>query len=153
MNYLELKKTNWVSISGLWLGRVVMVFMIFIFIMIGIRNLFTPVQANAIYKVTLGSPEAITNTRVGTGAFPLSLAIILVICVVSARRQLYGLIMVAIVDGLLTMARVYGAVVDGPATRTLQVMKPEIVVLVLSLVAITLEVRRRNQSQATNTIA
>jgi hypothetical protein len=126
-----------------WLSRLILAFATFLFTMIGIRNLFNPVKANVIYKITLGSPEAITNTRVGFGAFPLGFAIILFVCLISTRRHLSGLLMLAALDGMATIARIYGLIADGTSTWTLHVLRPEIAILIFSLLAIFLEIRNR----------
>jgi hypothetical protein len=131
------------SRTTIWLSRLVLAFATFIFTMIAIRNIFNPVSSNIIYKITLGSPEAITNTRVGFGAFPLGFAIILFACLIATRRHLAGLLMLAVLDGVVTIVRLYGLIVDGTAAWTLTVLRPEIAILVFSLGAIFLEMRRQ----------
>ncbi len=121
-----------------WLSRAVIVFVIFIFSMISLKNLTDPVKANAIYKITLGSPEAVTNARVGFGAFPLGIVIILCACLVSTRRHLSGLLVILAIDGAATLTRIYGIFVDGPATWTLFVLRPEIIILIVTSAVIVL---------------
>ena len=127
----------------LWFSRIVIAFVIFLFGMISLKNLVDPVKANVIHQITLGSPEAITNTRVGLGAFPFGIVIILFACLISTRRHLSGLIVILAIDGAATLTRIYGIFADGPAVWTLFVLRPEIVILIITTVAIFFEKRRR----------
>jgi hypothetical protein len=111
--------------------------------LIGISYLINPVNKSSAFQITLGSAAAITNMRVGFGAFPLSFALIVFACLLSSDRILIGLSFLATVVGVTTGARLLGAAVDGAAPETLMVLKPEILLTLLSLIAIVGERRRR----------
>jgi hypothetical protein len=128
-----------------WLSRAVITFVIFLFSTISFKNLIDPVQANAIHKIIFGSPEAVTNGRVGFGAFPFGIVLILCACLISTRRHLSGLLVVLAVDGAATFTRICGIFADGPAEWTLFVLRPEIIILVATLVAFILEHRRKER--------
>lgn len=126
---------------SVWLNRLVMGFAGFVFTMIAVRNIGSPVTAEAAHKIVLGSPEAITNTRVAGGVF-LAMALVLAGSVISRPRHRAALLLLAIFSAVLTAVRLFGLVVDGPAPFTLRVLKPEIAVTVLAAVAYLLERRR-----------
>jgi hypothetical protein len=70
----------------------------------------------------------------------------------SERRFLAGLVLVAIVIGFVTAARVLGFVVDGAAPETVLKLTPEVVLLVLSAIGIFVEMRRQRQLSAASGI-
>ena len=145
MNYLELKKTDWVSVSGLWLGRIVLAYMTFIFIMVGLRGLLHPVASAAEFGISLGSPTGITVVRVAFGGFPLATAILTLMSLIFPKQMFNGLILTAMVVGVLTIVRIYGVAIDGMTAWNMKVLKPEIVITVLSIVAIIFEMRRHKR--------
>jgi hypothetical protein len=104
--------------------------------------LFHPVASGAPFGITFGSADAITIARVGFGGFPLALAVILIACQLSGRL-LVGLRVLATVAVIITAVRIAGLLVDGPGPFTVHVLRPEIALSVLSIVAATLEARRR----------
>jgi hypothetical protein len=81
--------------------------------------------------------------RVGFGAFPLGFALITFSCLISPRRHLRGLYFVMTIIATATAARILGIFLDGPAAESLGVLRPEFVMLTLSIVGILLETRRR----------
>ena len=126
---------------SVWLNRLVIGFAVLVFTMIAVRNIGSPVTAEAAHKIVLGSPEAITNTRVSGGVF-LAMALVLAGSVISRARHRAALLLLAIFSAVLTAVRLFGLAVDGPAPFTLRVLKPEIAVTVLAAVAYLLERRR-----------
>src|SRR5262249_45734120 len=110
---------------------------VFVFTMIAVRNVANPVTAEAAHKIVLGSPEAITNTRVSGGVF-LAMALVLAGSLISRSRHRAALQLLAIFSAVLTAVRLFGLVVDGPAPFTLRVLKPEIAVTVLAAIAYAL---------------
>src|SRR4249920_3917593 len=132
-----------ISRLGLWQGRVVLLAATVIFMLIGLRYLINPVTAASEFKILLGSATAITNMRVGFGAFPLGFAIIVFSCLISTRRLLRGLFFVGTIIVVATVVRIYGAVMDGTTPETHKVLRPEIALSILSVVGIVLELRRR----------
>jgi hypothetical protein len=95
--------------------------------------------------IVLNSPTAITVVRVGFGGFPLGFAMALLGCLIATRRLLTGVSLVAAVIGAATLARIQGLAVDGVTSYNLALLRPEVVLLTMSLVAIVLERRRRQQ--------
>jgi hypothetical protein len=126
-----------------WLSRFVLFAATVIFSLIAVKYLADPVGTAAAFKISLGSAAAVTNMRVGFGAFPLGFALITLGCLVSARRHLTGLWFVMTIVGTVTAGRILGIAVDGPAHESLRVLRPEVVLLTLSCVGLVLEVRRR----------
>jgi hypothetical protein len=130
---------------AVWPNRLVLAAGTFLFAAIAVRYLAHPVAAGAEFRIVWGSAAARTIARVGFGAFPLALAVFLLGCLVSGRLLL-GLALLATVAVIVTGVRVLGLFVDGPAAFTLQVLKPEIALSVLSVFGVLLEARRRRET-------
>ena len=64
-------------------------------------------------------------------------------CLISTKRLLTGAALLAAVIGAATLARVQGLLLDGMTPYNLGVLRPEVVMLTLSVVGIALERRRR----------
>jgi len=127
----------------LWLNRLLLLAATVLFTLIGASYLINPVSKSSVFQITLGSAAPITNMRVGFGAFPLSFALIVFACLLSSDRILIGLSFLATVVGVTTGVRLLGAAVDGAAPETLMGLKPEVLLTLLSLIAIVGERRRR----------
>jgi hypothetical protein len=128
----------------IWFSRVVLFAATALFTMIALRGLFDPVGSTGEHAIALGSPAGITVARVGFGGFPLAFALILLACLLAERRLASGLALLMVVAIVVTGARLLGLVLDGPAPFTLQVLKPEIGLIVASATAFVLERRRRH---------
>jgi len=74
----------------LWFGPSRPARRILLFSTIAVRYLVDPVAAGAPFRFPSDRPPAITIGRVGFGGFPLAVAVILVVCLVSVRRMLTG---------------------------------------------------------------
>jgi hypothetical protein len=133
---------------SIWFGRLVLGTATLLFLAIALRGLFDPVGSSAVHDIALGSPAGVTAARVGFGGFPLAFAIILLACLVAARRLLAGLGALAVVAVVLTAVRLFGLVRDGAAPFTVHVLKPEIALVVASAIAFVLERRRRLTAEA-----
>ena len=129
-----------------WISRTVLAGATLIFSMIGLRYITDPVRYSAEIGVSLGSSLASTTTRVGSGAFPLGLAIFTLICLLSTRWLLAGVSLVFVVVTTAIIVRVLGLVVDGPTPQSIRLFAPEGVMLVLAVTAIILETQRRRTS-------
>ncbi len=134
-----------------WLSRFVLFAATVIFAGIAAKYLADPVGTAAAFRITLGSPAAITNMRVGFGAFPLGFALVTLGCLLSTPRHLTALMFVATGVGAATAARILGIVLDGPARESLAVLRPEVVLLSLSGAGLALEWRRRTHRTAHTT--
>jgi hypothetical protein len=132
---------------SIWLNRLVLGFAIFVFSMLAVRYIGSPVKTEAPHQIVLGSPEAITNTRVSGGVF-LAMALVLFASAVSRKHHRDGLLLLAVFSGVLTAVRVFGLILDGPAPFTLFVLKPEITVTVLAAGAYLLERRMTGRLNA-----
>ena len=116
-----------------WLSRLVLLAASVIFTRIGLGYLLNPVATAGALHTTFGSPAGVTTARVGFGAFPLAFAVILAACLVSSRRRLPGLVMVATIMGLATAARLLGLALDGSAPESRWLLAPEVAMTTLSL--------------------
>src|SRR5437660_12783934 len=97
----------------LWFNRLVLAVATLVMTMIAVRNLRDPIGATLPLDIALRSPSAATIVRVGFGGFPLGFAVALFGCLVSTRRLLTGLALLAAVIGAATAARVQGLLLDG----------------------------------------
>jgi len=129
----------------IWFNRLLLAAATFIMTMIAVRTLRDPIGSTLPLGIALNSPTAITVVRVGFGGFPLGFAFALFSCLVSTRRLLTGVSLVVAVMAAATLARIQGLLVDGVTSYNLTLLGPEIVMLTLSLVAMVLERRRRQQ--------
>jgi Domain of unknown function (DUF4345) len=125
-----------------WLSRLILFGVSVLFSLIAFRYISDPVGATSPFKISLGTPAAVTNMRV-VGAMFLGVAIISVACLISIKRHLTGLAVFVPIIVVVTAVRILGAMVDGPDHDTLQVLRPEVVLLVLSSIGLFLEFRRR----------
>jgi len=122
-------------------NRLVLAGATILFSLIGIRYVLDPINAVAPHQISLGSNEAITIMRVSGGVF-LGIAGVLLACIFSQRRLRAGIGVLALVSIAVTAVRLFGLAVDGPAPFTLQVLKPEIALVVLSALGFLFETRR-----------
>jgi hypothetical protein len=130
-----------------WISRTVLVGATFVFSVIGLRYITDPVHSSAKIGISIASALAATTTRVGSGAFPLGLAIFTLICLLSTRWLLAGVGLVSVVATTAIVVRVLGMVADGPASESTRLFIPEGILLALSVTAIILETRRSRMSQ------
>jgi len=127
----------------IWFNRLVLAGATFVMTMIALRNLRDPIGATMPLDIALGSPSAVTIVRVGFGGFPLGFAVALVGCLVSTRRLLTGMLLIAAVVGAATLARVQGLMLDGATPYNLGLLRPELAMVTLSALGVGLELRRR----------
>lgn len=122
-----------------WLGRFVLLADTVVFTLIGVRHLADPLgEARALHS-PITSAAGATAMRVACGAFPLGIAVVLLACLWSSRRRLFGLATVATVMGLALGARLLGLALDGPAPESTRLLVPEIVMLALATFAAGLD--------------
>jgi hypothetical protein len=131
------------SRSVTWFNRFVLTAATVVMTMIALRNLRDPIGANLPLGIALESPSAVTIVRVGFGGFPLGFALALFGCILATPRLLTGMLLMFVVMGAATIARVQGLLLDGATPYNLQLLRPEIAMMVLSLMGIVLELRRR----------
>jgi len=126
----------------IWFNRLVLLVATGIMGMTALRTLRDPVGSTQPMGIVLTSATAATVVRVGFGGFPLGFAFALLGCLVSTKRLLGGLFLLASIAGAATLARLQGIVLDGATPYNLLLLRPEIALCVLSAVGIVLERRR-----------
>jgi hypothetical protein len=122
-----------------WLTRLLLLAAAALFFLIGLKYLRAPVENAGADAIVLGSVMAISRVRVAFGAFPLSLSLILLGSLLSRRRVLGGLTVLATTIAVVTAARLLGIVLDGPAEEAIRLLRVEAILLALSVAAIFLE--------------
>jgi len=130
-----------------WLTRLLLLATTALFTLISLRYLVDPVGKAAADEITLGTVMAISRLRVAFGAFPLAFAVILLGCLVSTKRHLTGLVVLATMIGIVTAVRLAGIVIDGSAAEALKLLRVEAIVLTLSVIGILVELGRRRRAQ------
>ena len=131
-----------ISHFALWVNRVVLCAATLIFTMIGVRYVADPVGASAATGVTLNSGLAVSTTRIGFGAFPLAFAIFSLVCLLSNRRLITGVSLVATVISTAIIVRVFSVLADGVIPQSVKLFVPETVILLLALTGLLLEAAR-----------
>ncbi|HEX4573772.1 MAG TPA: DUF4345 family protein [Gemmatimonadales bacterium] len=126
---------------SVWFSRFVLGGATLMMARLGTGNVLDPIGDASKRNMTLTSPDAITVMRV-QGGLVVGFAAILAFCVVSERRLLAGLGVLATISAAIAGTRVLGLALDGPGTFTLMVVKPEVILAVLSTLALFLEWRR-----------
>jgi uncharacterized protein DUF4345 len=119
----------------IWFSRVVLGLAGLLLVRIGGGLLLDPVQAVTEQGIALPFPSAITSMRALGGGFA-GVGLLL------ARWIRSGLVLLLTFAGALTAGRLVGLVVDGPAAFTLKVIKLEIVLVALSILALLTTFRR-----------
>lgn len=130
-----------------WLPRLLLLLATALFFLIGFKYLGDPVNKAASDSIALGSVMAISRVRVGFGGFPLALSFILLGCLLSSKRVLTGLAVLATTVAVITVARLVGIAIDGPAEEAVRLLSVEIVLLALSVAAIFLERARLRRAE------
>jgi len=115
--------------------------------MIGLRYVADPVGASAATGVTLTSGLAVTTTRIGFGAFPLGFAIFSLVCLLSTRRLITGVSLVATVISTAIVVRLFSIVADGVVPQSLRLFVPETVILLLAFTGLLLEAARKQNNR------
>jgi len=138
---------NRFSRSVVWFNRLLLAAATLVMALIALRNLRDPIGATLPLDIALRSPSAVTIVRVGFGGFPLGFAVALCGCLISTKRLLTGVALLAAVIGAATLARVQGLLLDGLTPYNLGLLRPEAAMLTLSAVGIALERRRRSGEQ------
>jgi hypothetical protein len=122
-----------------WLGRLILLAVALLFNFIAWPALVDPVQAATAHGVSIGSAEALSRVRIGFGATTLASAIIALLCLIRPGRVITGLYFVLIWVGVITVVRIIGVAINGPNEFDLRVLRPEIAILLLTVVSIFIE--------------
>jgi hypothetical protein len=132
-----------------WLSRLIILAVAALFTMISLKFVFDPREAAANSGIIIQPGVGYTNTRAGFGGFPLGFAVILVFCLFSSRRLLAGLSSIVTVAAVILAVRLYGAVEDVTFSQSAHLLIPETILLVVALLGVALETKRRNRATAT----
>lgn len=132
-----------------WISRFPLVAATLIFAAISSKFLIDPVQAAGARGIVFASGAGMTTVRIGFGAFPLAFAIITASCLIAKRRLLAGIYILLTVLAVAIFVRVGGMIADSSAKENMRLLVPEIVLLVISLVALNVELRRRRYEPGT----
>jgi hypothetical protein len=128
-----------------WLSRLILLAVTLLFARLAWPALADPVQEATTHGISLGSAEAVSRIRIGFGAIPLATAIIAFVCLISPRRVLAGLYFVLIWVGVITAVRVIGVIINGPNAFDLGVLRPEFIILALTIGSIFIERGKRQR--------
>jgi hypothetical protein len=131
-----------------WLIRSFLLAPALVFTLISVRFIADPVRAAAASGIALESSLGMTNLRSGIGGLFLGSACVTVFCLLSTRRLLAGLSFVATMIGVVLAVRIGSVLVDDTARANLPVLGAEGVFLILSVVGIVIESRRRRLENA-----
>jgi hypothetical protein len=125
-------------------GRAVLLLASVLFTLIGLRNVFAPLEEASAHAISLGAPEAVTIMRAMGSVFVGIAAVLVTSSFSSDAGRLAGLRLLMVVVVSLTVVRVFGLIADGPAPFTRRVLVPEIVLVLISTSAYALERRRQS---------
>lgn len=131
-----------------WLSRLIILAVAGLFLTISFKFIFDPLRAAANAGIVIEPGLGFTTTRAGFGGFPLGFAVILVFCLFSSRRLLAGLSSIATIVAVILAVRLYGTAQDATFGQSAHILLPEAVLLVISLVGVVLEMKRRNRREA-----
>ncbi len=128
--------------QSIWFGRLVLAGAALLLGSVALKFITNPVGAVADHGIVLATPDALTAMRVSGGIF-LAIAVILVACLVGERRLILGLVVLSTIATTITAVRLIGLALDGPGPFTLKVLKPEVALVVFSVIGVRLERCRR----------
>jgi hypothetical protein len=131
-----------------WLSRAALLPPIVIFMAISARYLADPVATSAALGVSLATPQAVTTTRIGFGAFPLAFALFLAGSLFATRRLLAGVSLALIVASVATVIRAVGISIDGTAAQSVRLLHAEVGLVAILLAGLAIELGRRRHVPA-----
>jgi hypothetical protein len=131
-----------------WLIRFFLLAPALVFTVISVRFITDPLRAAAAAGFAADSSVGLTNLRSGIGGLFLGSACVILFCLLSSRRLLFGLGFVATMIGVILGVRILSVVADGTAGANLPVLFAEGVFLVLSVFGVFLETRRQRIENA-----
>jgi hypothetical protein len=129
------------EMRSIWVARVVLLVAAGLFVRIGLAYVIDPRGAAGANHVVLAANGAVTAMRV-MGALFVAVAGLL-LASWPTRRLLGGLAILSTIAVAVLAMRVFGLVVDGPDPFTTRVLKPEIVLVAVSSLALVIERRSR----------
>lgn len=106
----------------------------------GVMYLLFPVKMGASWDFAPTSAFAVSNIRLGFGAFHLGVSVMALIALF-AKQYKFGLITIVVFAALAVATRAFGLVVDGMHPRSLLVISGEGVSLTIFLIGLILYTR------------
>ena len=125
--------------AGVWFTRVIVFVAAALFVAIGTRGILDPTGTAVSAGIQLGPGRAMSVARASFGAFPLGLAIFLLISLFSKNGLYRGILAAFVIIAVTTLVRAIGYTIDGAAPFLLN----EVLLTVLTGAALVLEFRRR----------
>ena len=110
--------------AGLWLNRIVLVFVSILFTFIALKNILHPAETTAASGIVLNSATAFSVVRVSMGAFPLGFAIIAFTSIFYNKYLFQGVLSVFILITTTTIVRIVSLQIDGPSDFGQKVLVP-----------------------------
>jgi hypothetical protein len=133
---------------GIWINRIVLLFVSVLFFSIGIRNILSPLKSAIKSDIVLNSATALSVARVSMGAFPLGFAIIILTSLFLKRGMFGGVLSVFIIVVITTIVRITSLQIDGHSDFGEKVLIPEIILTILSGIGLYLELYRRKMERS-----
>jgi hypothetical protein len=130
-------KTVWRFVP--WVNRLILLAPAFLFMLLAVRIITDPLRSATDHGMSLDSPVGLTNYRSGNGGLFIALALFTLYCLVSSRRHLVGLTLVATLMGVILVLRGASAAVDATFAEQVRLLVAEAVFLTLSALGIGLE--------------
>ncbi|HYM19738.1 MAG TPA: DUF4345 family protein [Candidatus Kapabacteria bacterium] len=128
---------------GVWFTRAFLAGTSVLMTLISLRYISFPIESAKEMGIQLTNTNAITVARVAMGGFPLGVGLSVFSTLFSKKRMLGGIITMSIMITVLAAVRITGLVIDGESEFNLRVLKPELFIVVLSLIGLFFELRRQ----------
>lgn len=125
-----------------WLCRIVLTVVTILFTMISWHFMSDPVGMAPEFGLAATSSLGATTLRIGMGAFPMTLALITLSCLLTSRF-VTGLSIVAILMGLILGVRTYAGLTGSIMAEHTFILYAEGVMLTLALLGLYLENKRQ----------
>jgi hypothetical protein len=132
-----------------WLSRLIIASVAGLFLMIGLKFALDPLHAAADSGIALQPGPGFTNTRAGFGGFPIGFAALLLFSLFSAARLKAALASIATLAAVILAVRLYGAALDDTFSQSAHLLIPEVAILLLALLGVLIESKRRGHDAAT----
>jgi hypothetical protein len=131
-----------------WLNRLILLLPTALFMILSLHILTDPERSASDHGLSLDTPVGLTNYRSGNGGLLVALALFTLYCLVSERRHLIGLSLVATLMGVILILRGASATIDGTLPQQTRLLVAESVFLALSLAGVWLETTRHRAARA-----
>ena len=136
-----------------WISKVIVLMSAAVFLMIAVEPLTHPAANAAAQGMAFTSSLGPTVFRVSFAGFPLGCAAFLAYCLLSSRRTLTGLIFSALILWILLLVRIYGMEIDSTVQQSMPLVKPEIILVAITLAGIAIEMGLRSYVRRRMTMA